>query len=107
MIRDLDGMYFRVMRDGKPKDLCITDLTYEELVDKMDSRGDTWYESVYDYLINIYGDLIRLVYSEDDCEDHIIALVGFLDKYSTPYDKVIEIVSIIQSFAEEYDIVNK
>lgn len=106
MIRDLDGMYFRVKRNDKYCNLCITDLTYDELLDVMQDRGDVWYESVFDYLINIYGELLKVVYDENECEEHIIALVGFLDKYSTPKDKVVEIVGVIQSFADEYNIVN-
>ena len=31
--RDLDGAYFRVMRDGKGKDLCWTDLMWEERIE--------------------------------------------------------------------------
>lgn len=31
--RDLDGEYFRVMRDGKGKDLCWTDLMWEERIE--------------------------------------------------------------------------
>ena len=106
MVRDLDGMYFRVVRNGKPRNLCITDLTYDELVDVLQNRGDLWYDCVFEYLVNVYGDLLKLVYDEDACEDHIIALVGFLDKYSTPKDKVIEIVGVIQSFADECHIVH-
>ena len=106
MIRDLDGMYFRVKRNDKYCNLCITDLTYDELLDVILDRGDAWYESVFDYLINVYGELLKIVYDEDECEEHIIALVGFLDKYATPKHKVVEIVGVIQSFADEYNIVN-
>lgn len=31
--RDLDGVYFRVMRDGKGADLCWTDLIWEERIE--------------------------------------------------------------------------
>jgi hypothetical protein len=31
--RDLDGVYFRVMRDGKGEDLCWTDLIWEERIE--------------------------------------------------------------------------
>jgi hypothetical protein len=33
MKRDLDGVYFRVMRDGKGEDLCWTDLMWEERIE--------------------------------------------------------------------------
>jgi hypothetical protein len=31
--RDLDNVYFRVMRDGKPENLCWTDLMWEERIE--------------------------------------------------------------------------
>ncbi len=31
--RDLDGVYFRVMRDGKGANLCWTDLMWEERIE--------------------------------------------------------------------------
>jgi hypothetical protein len=31
--RDLDGVYFRVMRDGKPENLCWTDLVWEDRIE--------------------------------------------------------------------------
>lgn len=29
--RNLDGVYFRVMREGKPENVCFSDLTEEEM----------------------------------------------------------------------------
>lgn len=31
--RELDNVYFRIMRDGKPKNLCWTDLMWEERIE--------------------------------------------------------------------------
>lgn len=107
MNRDLDGMYFRVKRDGKYDSICITDLEYDELEEILKGRDNPWYEMVFDYLVDIYGNLMLTVHEEEYCEDNIVALVGFLDKYATPKDKVIEIVGVIQSFAEEYNIVGE
>ena len=31
--RDLDGVYFRVMRDGSPQNICWTDLVWEDRIE--------------------------------------------------------------------------
>lgn len=31
MNRNLDGIYFRVMRDGKPCNICLSDMTKAEI----------------------------------------------------------------------------
>lgn len=38
MNRRLDGVYFRVKRDGKWQNICFSDLTDEEMDSVMDSR---------------------------------------------------------------------
>ena len=38
-IYDLDGIYFRVKRDGKWQSLCVSDLTPEELKSVTDLRA--------------------------------------------------------------------
>ena len=41
--RDLDGVYFRVMRDGSPVNLCWTDLDWQDRVDIMcKNRTESW-----------------------------------------------------------------
>ena len=41
--RDLDGVYFRVMRDGSPKNVCWTDLDWEDRVDMMvKHNSESW-----------------------------------------------------------------
>ena len=38
-VYDLDGIYFRVKRDGKWQSLCVSDLTPEELKSVTDLRA--------------------------------------------------------------------
>ena len=38
--RDLDGVYFRVMRDGKPYNRCFTDLTTAERDEFLELRDE-------------------------------------------------------------------
>lgn len=42
MKRDLDGVYFRVERDGRWLSLCFTDLTEEERERVMGHRSLAW-----------------------------------------------------------------
>jgi hypothetical protein len=40
--RDLDGVYYRVMREGKADSLCFTDLTtaeQDEFLESLDTKG--------------------------------------------------------------------
>lgn len=40
--RNLDGVYFRVERDGRWEDLCFTDLTEDEQEGIMYGKSDMW-----------------------------------------------------------------
>lgn len=41
--RNLDGVYFRVMRDGKGVNVCWTDLDWEDRVDMMvNHNSESW-----------------------------------------------------------------
>lgn len=54
--RDLDGIYFRVERDGKWQDICFSDLTEEEMYDIMDSKLEGWLKKMCVILANtLYG----------------------------------------------------
>lgn len=52
--RDLDGVYFRVNRDGKWMDICFSDLTKEERDTVCKGRDVFWLKS----LCNILADTI-------------------------------------------------
>ena len=54
--RDLDGIYFRIERDGKWQDICFSDLTEEEMYDIMDSKPEGWLKKMCVILANtLYG----------------------------------------------------
>lgn len=40
--RNLDGVYFRIKRDGKWQDICFSDLTDEEMYAILESRSVGW-----------------------------------------------------------------
>lgn len=42
MNRELDGVYFRIKRDGKYDAYCFSDLTEEEMDSVLDGRSNEW-----------------------------------------------------------------
>lgn len=52
--RNLDGVYFRVERDGKWDNVCFSDLTKEERNKVMEGRNIEWLKQLCNYL----GDVI-------------------------------------------------
>lgn len=50
MVRNLDGCYFRVQRDGKWQSICFSDLTKDEREDVMNGKGPDWLKSLCHHL---------------------------------------------------------
>ena len=46
MNRNLDGIYFRVERDGKWENACFSDLTQDEMENVMKNRDIDWLKSM-------------------------------------------------------------
>ena len=46
MDRNLDGIYFRVQRDGKWGNACFSDLSQEEMERVMKNRDGDWLKSM-------------------------------------------------------------
>lgn len=42
MIRDLDGIYLRIKRNGKFESICLSDMTREELEQSLDASNGEW-----------------------------------------------------------------
>lgn len=55
MKRDLDGVYFRVKRDGRWGNVCFSDMTPEEREEVLGDRRPEWWKS----LAGIMGDCLR------------------------------------------------
>lgn len=62
MNRDLDGIYFRVKRDGKWDNVCFSDLTDEEMDAVLEGRDIEWLKSV----CKILGRTIKRIGDEFD-----------------------------------------
>ena len=66
--RNLDGIYFRVERNGKWVNCCFTDLTTDEQQHVMEGRSDKWLRSLAVGLaetIRTIGDQFNIVVKED------------------------------------------
>lgn len=72
MNRDIDGVYFRIERDGEFQNLCFSDLTTEERRKVMEGRSNEWLKSLCEYLGSLIReigdkfDLVGTTYSVDD-----------------------------------------
>lgn len=55
--RNLDGVYFRVEREGKWDNICFSDMTKEERDKVMENRGNEWLKSMCHALANTIADL--------------------------------------------------
>lgn len=64
MNRNLDGVYFRVKRDGEWKNICFSDLTEEEMDQMLSNRPEGWLRDMCKILgktIRSIGDQLDLV----------------------------------------------
>ena len=68
VVRDLDGVYFRVPRDGRMVPLCWTDLTDGEREELGKGRPLSWWKSMAmhlgDQLRNV-GDMLDVVWDTE------------------------------------------
>ena len=63
-IMDLDGVYFRVLRDGERKSLCFTDMTDEEqsrVLDSMDTDQLKRMAQIMARNVRDYGEMVEMV----------------------------------------------
>lgn len=62
MNRELDGCYFRIVRDGMGQSVCFTDLTKEELDTLLEDKDEQFLRNLCCYLadqIQELGDIIE------------------------------------------------
>ena len=67
--RKLDGVYFRVERDGKWQNICFTDLTEEEIETVVGERSTEWWKSlalILKGVINDIGEQFDIVGGEEN-----------------------------------------
>ena len=49
---DMDGIYFRIKRNGKYENVCFSDLTDEERVEACSNKQIEWFIRVTNHLAN-------------------------------------------------------
>lgn len=67
MNRNMDGIYFRVERNGKWQNICFTDLTLDEIDEVIGERSAEWWKAVAVHLkdrINSIADELDLICEE-------------------------------------------
>ena len=67
--RNLDGVYFRIERDGKWQNVCFSDLTKEEMEYQIGDRSVEWLKNLCIILgktIRRIGDCFDISSSEDE-----------------------------------------
>lgn len=55
--RNLDGVYFRVNRDGEWDNICFSDMTKEERNKVMENRNSEWLQSMCQILADAIADI--------------------------------------------------
>lgn len=69
MNRGLDGVFFRVCREGKWQSLCFSDLTEDEMNEVLKDRNEDWLKSLCIILgkrIRKIGDILDLTTEEEE-----------------------------------------
>ena len=69
MNRELDGVYFRIERNGKWQSICFSDLTEEEREKVCEGRNAEWLKSLSYHLadcIKEIGELFNIVAGEQE-----------------------------------------
>ena len=69
--RNLDGVYFRVKREGEWKNVCFSDLTDGEIVEVIGDRKPEWWKSLameMRRVVRAIGDMMDIVGGDVDKE---------------------------------------
>ena len=72
MNRELDGCYFRIVRDGIGQSVCFTDLTKEEREKLLEDKDTQFLKNLCSYLadrILELGDIIEEQMQQIECEE--------------------------------------
>ena len=74
MNRNLDGVYFRIEREGRWQNICFSDMTHEEREEMMAGRSEQWLKSLAVHLADVIreiGDQFDLLggHSEEEQEE--------------------------------------
>lgn len=79
--RDLDGIYFRVCRDDKWQNVCMTDLNREEFESMTADRCFEWIQSAFGHLTEVSEKMLDFASGTDEAREMLWDLVCLLRKY--------------------------
>lgn len=104
MDRNLDGVYFRVEREGKWQSICFTDLHEYEILEVLQGRSESWLTNLYDRLVETLLDTKRII-NREIIDQAVDSALNLLDKQEMSALKLIHIKNVIRNLADFYDIV--
>ena len=67
--RDLDGIYLRIKRDGKYQNLCLSDMTREELEENLKADRGEWLKGAVIHLaltLHDIGEQFNIIRSDEE-----------------------------------------
>lgn len=78
--RDLDGIYFRVCRDGKWQNICMTDLTKEDFDHVTADRCFEWLQSAFGHLMEVSEKMLDFASGTGEAREMLWDLICLIRK---------------------------
>lgn len=78
--RDLDGIYFRVCRDGKWQTVCMTDLTSDEFYHLTADSSFEWFMGAFGHLTEVSKKMLDCASDTDESRDMLWDLICLIRK---------------------------
>lgn len=113
MNRELDGVYFRIKREGKWDNICFSDLNDNEMKDVLKNKDDVWKISLLTILADVCKRLtVEAGVSETEIYNKIAEELkktdpkeGALSVMVTSYGKAVKAIGDIYDIrtSDEYD----
>lgn len=102
MDRSLDGVYFRVEREGKWRNISFTDLTDDEAETVIKDRSEEWIRSLCDRLEEVLIEIKKVINSQlvDNAVNNILDTMCDLPLK----DRVFKLKNVIKNFGDYYDL---
>lgn len=103
MDRYLDGIYFRVKRDGKYENICFSDLTEEEMRNFLNEKDKGYKDSLIAYLRKYINKTFTFVLPEKEKSD---LMNSRIDKMiaDRDTDKCVVLGKLLHAIGDEFDI---
>lgn len=103
-MRNLDGIYYRVMRNERWTNVCFTDLESHEVEDVLRSKSIEWLQSLYEELCNVLDDVLNVLEQDNISTSYYRDVLADISDYTSTLIKIYLIRSLIRLVANEHDI---